>query len=153
MSHFLLNVSAGIFKIQSRKPRKLKVSLSLIWGLKGRSSSLFLLKNISWMCYFVTHWIFTNSLTVCKYLVQFSRYFILKFHIEDAMTVTFWMETRPEGRHNCSIQTKWKFFFSITQRIMNIPASNFPGWYYPWVAIKISKLRCYHGNQRNNTVI
>ena len=33
-----------------------------------------------------TRWM---PLTVCKYLVWFSRYFILKFQMEDAMTVTF----------------------------------------------------------------
>ena len=83
-----------------------------------------------------------------KYLFWFSRYFILKFHMKDVMTVTFWMETRPEWRHNCRMEAKQKFFSIITLTSMNIAASNFLRLYYYRVAIKITELRCCHGNQK-----
>ena len=52
-------------------------------------------------------WPFANiSSSSWDILFQSSRF----LHMEDAMTVTFWMETRPKWRHNCSIETKWKFF-------------------------------------------
>ena len=41
LCHFLLNFSAGIFQIESRKLHQLKVSLALIWGLKNGSFLLF----------------------------------------------------------------------------------------------------------------
>ena len=41
LSHFLLNFSAGIFQIESRKTNQLKVSLALIRDLKMGSLLLF----------------------------------------------------------------------------------------------------------------
>ena len=41
----------------------------------------------------------------------------------------------------------------LTQRIMSISASNFLGFYYSRVAIKMNELCCCNGNQRNNIAL